>query len=211
MLFSFINDPMGTLISVLYMLPGLIIGFVLHEWGHAFAADKMGDNGPRNAGRLSLSPMAHIDWIGLSCFVLVGFGWAIPVKTNPYMYKNRKWGRIFVALAGVTMNLFLCIFFGFLYMLSLKTGVTALIMICFYGISVNATLFALNLLPIPPLDGSKVLMAFFPSRLDVWMKFERYGIIILLALSFLNILSVYISFVNGFLLSATLSLWRFLM
>ena len=211
MLSLFVNDPIGALKMVLYMLPGLIIGFTLHEWGHAFAADKMGDKGPREAGRLSLNPMAHIDWIGLSFFVLLGFGWAMPVKTNPYMYKNRKWGRIFVALAGVVMNLALCFVFGLLYVLSLKTNIGALTMICLYGISVNATLFALNLLPIPPLDGSKVLMTFFPSKLDVWMKLERYGILLLVILSVLDILEVYLSIISGFLITGALMLWQFLL
>ncbi|MGI5900296.1 MAG: site-2 protease family protein [Christensenellales bacterium] len=210
MISAFINNPIGALVSVLYMLPGVILGFTVHEWGHAYASVKMGDPGPRIAGRLSLNPMRHIDWLGLSLFVLLGFGWAKPVQTNPYLYNNRRAGRIIVSFAGVFMNLILCFVFGLLFALVRGLASSIISQICLYGVTVNASLFALNLLPIPPLDGSKILSALFPGKLDIWMKIERYGFIILLLLSFTGILSAYISFVSGFLSAGAFSLWNFL-
>jgi Zn-dependent protease len=210
MISTFINNPMGALLVVLYMLPGVVLGFTFHEWGHALAAVKMGDPGPKVAGRLSLNPMRHIDWLGLSLFVILGFGWAKPVQTTPYLYNNRKAGRIIVSFAGVFMNLILCFVFALLFVLVRRLGSGVLNQICLYGVTVNASLFALNLLPVPPLDGSKILSALFPGKLDVWMKLERYGFLILLLLSFTGILSAYISLVSGFLSAGAFSLWNFL-
>ncbi len=209
MISALINNPLGALMIVLYMLPGVVLGFTVHEWGHAYAAVRMGDPGPKIAGRLSLNPMRHIDWLGLSLFVILGFGWAKPVQTNPYLYNNRKAGRIIVSFAGVFMNLILCFVFGLLFVLVGRTGSGVLSQICLYGVTVNASLFALNLLPVPPLDGSKILSALFPGKLEIWMKLERYGFIILLILSFTGILSRYISFVSGLLSVGAFSMWTF--
>ena len=99
-------------LTMLYSIPAIFIGFTLHEFSHAYVADKLGDPTPRNHGRLTLNPMVHIDWVGFILILVAGFGWARPVQTNPRNYKNYKKGRILVAIAGPLANLVLA-FIGF--------------------------------------------------------------------------------------------------
>lgn len=95
------------LINILYSLPAVFLAFSVHEFAHAFTAYRMGDHTPRFQGRLTLDPLAHVDWIGLIMFLIFGFGWARPVQVNPSNFKNRKWGDILVSLAGPISNLIL--------------------------------------------------------------------------------------------------------
>lgn len=170
----------------------LVIAFVAHEWGHAFAAVKMGDPGPRYDGRLSLNPAKHLEPIGFLLIVLVGFGWAKPVMTNPSRYTS-KWGDLIVSSAGVIMNLILAIvsllLLKFLPLDSLPLLSTALEI----AVSLNVLLFVFNLIPIPPLDGSHILLNLLPRHMQMQWRQAMYNqssffllMIVLVANSFLG-------------------------
>ena len=165
-------------------LPGLIIALVIHEYAHAKAADVMGDFTPRMTGRLTLNPMAHIDPIGLIMLLVVRFGWAKPV-INARNFRNWRQGELLVAVAGPVANL-LVAFISLLAMAVLfKLGVFSegvrLVLSMMVLFNINFAIF--NMLPLPPLDGSKVLMVLLPGRLAYkLMSLERYSFIILIFL-----------------------------
>lgn len=175
------------LIKLLYSLPGILLGLVLHEFAHAFAADRLGDPTPRMMGRLTLNPIAHIDPVGLLMLFIARFGWAKPVMTNPSRYKIKRYGFAIVGLAGPVTNFLLAaIFLAVLYTMY-TVGWTAnlnfLVMILFNAAWVNLALGIFNLLPIPPLDGYNILkdliLVRFVRSQTLW-NIERYGTFILL-------------------------------
>lgn len=171
----------------------LMPGAMLHEYGHAWMATFLGDPTPKLQGRLSLNPLAHIDWFGTVLlpliFLMSGsgffFAYAKPVQFNPYNLKNARWGDAAVAIAGPGMNILLAIIFAVLYHLVSASGLMA----TFFAVVViaNIMLALFNLIPIPPLDGSHILKAFLPAKwypqIALW---ERYGLWVLLALIFLG-------------------------
>ena len=111
---SIIRDPLGTLKTYACLIPVILLSLTLHEWGHAFAAHKCGDDTALNLGRLTLNPFAHLDIIGFFSMLLLGFGWAKPVPVNSRNFRNYKVGEAVVSLAGVLMNLLLAIAFSLL-------------------------------------------------------------------------------------------------
>lgn len=164
-------------------LPGLIMALALHEYAHARAAVAMGDFTPRLMGRLTINPMAHIDPIGLLLLFVCRFGWAKPVIINPNNFRDRKKGEILVALAGPAMN-FLLAFLGLAVILFCNR---TLHMEMSYGLKIvlwliviyNINFGVFNLLPIPPLDGSRILAALLPPDLQYrFTGLERYSMII---------------------------------
>ncbi len=166
-------------------LPGLIIALSLHEYAHARAAVAMGDFTPRMMGRLTLNPLAHIDPIGLIMLLVARFGWAKPVMINPHNFHDRTRGEIVVALAGPAMNFlvgFLAVAFMIFYADVLKMPLTAGVRSVFVLIAIyNINFGIFNLIPIPPLDGSRVLMAFLPPELQYRLAgLERYSFLILI-------------------------------
>lgn len=194
-----LHEPMEFLKLLACMLPVMLISLTLHEWGHAFAAHKCGDDTARNLGRMTMNPLKHIDPIGFVMILLVGFGWAKPVPVNPRNYRNYKRGEAIVSLAGVTMNLLLAIVFSvafvplyrmymqsFLYSSNpypwLQNGL--LIQIIMYGVCLNLALCLFNLLPFYPLDGYHVFELIFAKRLPmkVFLFLRRYGQFILIGL-----------------------------
>ena len=194
------QDPIGFLKQLACMLPVMLLSLTLHEWGHAFAAHKCGDDTAKNLGRMTLNPLKHLDPIGFLMILLVGFGWAKPVPVNPRNYYNFKKGEAIVSLAGVTMNLILAILFSValiplfrMYVFGsyawLKNGI--LIDIIIYGISLNLILMLFNLLPIYPLDGYHIFELLFARRLpiNVFIFLRRYGQYILIgALILFNVM-----------------------
>lgn len=181
------------LMSIVAGLPGLLIALVFHEYAHARVAVAMGDFTPRLMGRLTLDPRAHIDPIGLIMLLVARFGWAKPVEYNPMNFKNRTKGEILTALAGPAAN-FLMAFLSLLLLVLLRifapgfvTGgvYTVLWMIVIFNI--NFGIF--NLIPLPPLDGSKVLFHIIPYE-QRWryMQLERYSFLILIAMMMTPIL-----------------------
>ncbi len=178
------------------MLPGIIIGLSFHEFAHAWMSDKLGDPTPRRQGRVTINPLAHIDWIGFLALLLVGFGWGKPVQIDPSYYKNRRRDEFLVAIAGVTMNLIIAIIFSIPARAMIKafsnTAISDLVyniyLIIFYIISINVVLMVFNLIPCPPLDGWGIITQIFKlDRYRWWYKVYQYGTWILLALIVLNV------------------------
>jgi len=190
------------LISV---IPALIC-ITLHELSHGFVAYKLGDNTAKYLGRLTLNPVKHIDVMGLISMVVFKFGWAKPVPVNMYNFKNPKKGMAICALAGPVSNIVIACIFLFLYGLlfiplqSSSFGITVLEMI-YTTAYLSIALAVFNFVPVPPLDGSKVLFSVISDSLyEKLMRYERYGMIILLALLAFDILSVPLGMATGFLL-----------
>ena len=166
-------------------LPGLVIALVIHEYAHAKAADVMGDFTPRMTGRLTLNPMAHIDPIGLMMLLVVRFGWAKPVMINARNFRNWRQGELLVALAGPVANLLVAFIsllaMAVLFKLGMFSEGVRLVLSMMVLFNINFAIF--NMLPLPPLDGSKVLMVLLPGRLAYkLMSLERYSFIILIFL-----------------------------
>ena len=165
----------------------LVVGITFHEFSHAFVADQLGDHRPRALGRVSLNPVAHIDPVGALVFVLAGFGWGKPVPVNVYALRPGRIGMAFVAGAGPVANVAVAIVAAIVLRVMEMGGIggiTAQIAtaIVFY----NLLLAIFNLLPIPPLDGYNVLLAFAPPRLAFTIqRYAPYGVIVLLLLVFL--------------------------
>ena len=169
---------------LLSVIPALIC-ITLHELAHGVVAFWLGDTTAKDAGRLTLNPIKHLDLMGLLMMVVFRFGWAKPVPVNMYRFKNPKRGMAVTAVAGPLMNVLIAIVFLFLYGLLAKplgagNRLVQMVLITAY-LSLSFAVF--NIIPISPLDGSKVLGAVLPARqYDTLMRYERYGMIVLLAL-----------------------------
>lgn len=182
------------ILNWLMMVPIVLISLTFHEFAHAFVSTKLGDPTPRYTGRLTLNPLAHLDPVGAILMVLTGFGWAKPVQINARYYKNSKWGMALTAAAGPLMNLALAIVSMLLYtlvfILTYKAGwipeaIFGNIGYFLYRLSaVNLMFMIFNIIPIPPLDGSRVLSLFLPTKAYFWVqKYERYSFILIIVLS----------------------------
>lgn len=171
----------GAIVSLLLTLPGVLLAMTFHEYAHAFAADKLGDDTPRRQGRLSLNPMAHLDPLGIIMLLFVHVGWGKPVQVNPRNYDRRftmEKADAIVSAAGPLMNFFLAIVLTFIYCAIIKftpstfylaTVGQVTLAIIFNGIIVNVGLGVFNLIPLPPLDGSKVIQPILPSKAKFWL------------------------------------------
>ncbi len=174
------------IMSLILRIPGLVLALSLHEFAHGYAAYKMGDNTAKYSGRLSLNPLDHMDVVGTLCLFLFRFGWAKPVPINPYNFRNRRAGIITVSLAGPAMNFLLALVCALLYAVVAKfvpytTFTTFVIRILVEAVAVNIGLMCFNLIPIPPLDCSKVLIELLPYRYrGYFYTIERYSTLILM-------------------------------
>ena len=176
------------LLEFLVTLPAVLWAITIHEFAHGIVAYKLGDPTPRITGRLTLNPLAHLDLIGFLALLLVHFGWAKPVLVNPQNFRklSRKTAEILVAFAGPLANL-LSAFVSLLILKyfpfgTLPTNISEPLYYMFgYSVLINVAFGVFNLLPIPPLDGSKILEAFLPPKLYYsYKKIEPYGFIILI-------------------------------
>jgi len=170
--------------GMLYRLVALLVAIVGHEFAHARVSDLLGDPTPRQTGRLTLNPMAHLDALGLITLWLFGFGWARPVEINPYYYRDRRRGTLLVSLAGPGMNVLLALAALLVIKaagIPLRRGFAGEAL--FWILQYNLWLSVFNLIPVPPLDGSKILMSLLPGQQSLFFaRLEPQGWIILLLL-----------------------------
>ena len=190
---------------VLYAVPALVC-ITLHELSHGYVALLLGDPTAKNAGRLTLNPIRHIDIFGFLMLVVAHVGWAKPVPVDMRYFENPKRGMAITALAGPVSNFLITLvcllLYGFFYPLMLKINASEFGMTCFdllymtAELSLGLALF--NLLPIPPLDGSKVLFSLMPDEYYMkLMRYERYGMILLIALAYFGVTGQFLSRIIG--------------
>lgn len=184
MSFDFLNSVSDFLTSLL----AILFAISIHEFGHAFVAHLNGDNTAKNAGRMTINPLNHIDPFGMIMMFLVHFGWAKPVPVNPYNYRNEKIGNITVSIAGVAFNLISAIIFAlinkYVDVVSIKTITYSLVMY-------NIGFAAFNILPIPPLDGWNIIATFLPNDLVYKIySYSRYTTILFIVLIMTNAFSI---------------------
>ncbi|MBQ3653202.1 MAG: site-2 protease family protein [Synergistaceae bacterium] len=199
-----LNDPVRLLLTI----PALLWALSFHEFCHGFAAKMVGDPTAEMRGRLSLNPFAHFDLVGTLMLLLVGFGWAKPVPINTRYFRHPRRDLVIVSLAGVAGNILTAVltvlffrFFGAKWFA--MTGRPGIIFL-FQMVNINMGLAAFNLIPIPPLDGSRVLEAFLPYKyMHYYYWLERYGMIILLVLLVTGVINVFFDPIISFL-------WNFL-
>ncbi len=190
------------LTKIILLAPPILLALTLHEYAHGYIAYRLGDPTAKASGRLTLNPISHLDPIGTIAFFLINIGWAKPVPVNGAYFKNPKRDMLWVALAGPLTNLFLAIMSAIsaklLYLAS--SGLPDLFIVQMFTIPIlamleasiwiNLVLCVFNFLPIPPLDGSRILMGLLPDQMaQTYASFERYGFIVILVLAFTGILS----------------------
>ncbi len=216
------QDPISFVLVIGIGLAALIVGFTVHEFSHAFTANIEGDETARRMGRLTFNPFKHIDLWGFLLLLVVGFGWAKPVQVNPYNLRHGRLGMSVVAFAGPCSNFALAFLLGLVFRLGLLPIVTDTRFIsgaeeilgfaAFLAIFFNLILGLFNLIPLPPLDGSKVLGGLLPRALyEPYLAFERYGWIPLVGLIGVNLFLSYafgINVLGKFLLPPALFFFR---
>ena len=174
-----------SLTDVLFVLPALLIGLTLHEGAHALVAYRLGDPTAKNLGRLTLNPLKHLDPLGAFFLAIFGFGWAKPVPINPMHFRgNRQRGILWVSLAGPGTNMVVAIVTAVIWKIIGYQG-EIINTIIQYIIHINIVLAVFNFIPVPPLDGSKILAGLLPPKYShIIFNLEKYGFVILLILVF---------------------------
>ena len=204
--------------ELILLAPPLLFALTFHEFAHGLVAYRLGDPTARNAGRLTLNPLKHLDPLGTIAFFFIKIGWAKPVPVNPGYFRNPKKDMLWVALAGPLTNLALAVLSAILtkgvwllasvlpYSAAAEAILIPLNAMLIASVWINLVLCIFNFLPIPPLDGSRILIGLLPNNLALsYMKIERFGFILILILAFSGLLSKaivpIISFANSLLLS----------
>jgi len=210
---------MNSFITQLIILaPPLLFALTFHEFAHGYVAYRLGDPTAKNAGRLTLNPLKHLDPIGTIAFFFIKFGWAKPVPVNPAYFRNPRKDMLWVALAGPMTNLALALISAIItktlwflasslpYSAIAEAILVPLNAMLIASVWINLVLCIFNFLPIPPLDGSRILTGLLPQDLAIsYMKIERYGFIIILVLAFSGVLSKVILPIIGYANSLLLS------
>ena len=178
---QYIANP-GALFALLVGVPGVLLAITFHEFAHGYAAYKLGDNTAKNEGRLSLNPLDHLDPIGTLMLLFAGFGWGKPVHVNPTNYTRKismEKGEAIVSVAGPLTNIVLAFLLALVYGALVKFASVAFLtstvgsiikLMIMYAISINVGLGVFNLIPLPPLDGSKIIMPFLPYNAKQWFR-----------------------------------------
>lgn len=217
---------MNDVVYYILLIPIGLLSISFHEYMHGKVSHMLGDPTPALMGRLTLNPLAHLEPMGILALIIFKVGWAKPVPVNPGYYKNPRKGLMYVSLAGPASNFLLAIFFaGLLRFFALVNNLTTMelvyytiiterssnflyliTLLLFLGINLNLALAIFNLLPLPPLDGSKILMGILPPRFSRYFyKLEGpVGILIILALFYFDIIGKIISPIAGFFLNILL-------
>lgn len=201
----------SSITSMVATLLAVLMAITFHETAHGFVAYKLGDPTAKNQGRLTLNPLAHLDPIGALLMLVAGFGWAKPVPVNPfYFHGDRNKGMMLVSIAGPAINLVLSFAAYFIYVAGHGFMTIPFVnTFLYYCITLNIYLAIFNLIPIPPLDGSKILAGFLPkaTAYKYLNTVEKYGFIILLLLILFNITDLFLVPIAN----AVLSLFSFLL
>ena len=178
---------MNQLIDYLTIAPPILLALTFHEYAHAYIANRLGDPTAKLMGRLTLNPLVHLDLLGTAMLFIVHIGWAKPVPVNPINFRNPKRDLLWVSLAGPAANLLLAFLFGMgLRIIGigyLVGDMSVVLKMIWYGMYINIILAVFNLFPIPPLDGSKILMGLIPEKYEQQLEpLLKYGPTILIAL-----------------------------
>jgi len=193
-----LKDPLA---FILIAIP-LLYSIIFHELAHGWVAYRMGDSTARSLGRLSLNPLKHLDPMGTIMLFVFGFGWAKPVPVNFNRLRDRHMGMILVSSAGIIMNMIVAFGALLLSRLLAPSPSSMAAQLLYYLAQINIILAAFNLIPLPPLDGSKILMGFAPPGIQkVLFRLERYGFFIIIALLYLGVLNPVIHFFQRMILS----------
>ncbi len=176
-----------SIVKILLVVPPVLIALTVHEFAHGWVAWRLGDPTAKDRGRLTLNPIAHLDPLGTLLLIFFYFGWAKPVPVNPYNFQNPRIGMVWVAIAGPAANILLATGVGLLMQFLL--GVDAIYpggivyFFLMFTVFINLMLALFNLLPIPPLDGSKVVGGLLPQKyLHLWVGFEKIGFFVIVGL-----------------------------
>jgi len=193
-----LKDPLGFIIIAIPLLYSIIF----HELAHGWVAYRMGDPTAKSLGRLSLNPLKHLDPMGTIMLFIFGFGWAKPVPVNFNQLRDKRRGMILVSGAGIITNILLAFSALFLYRALSLPGSGIAAQLLYYFARINIILAAFNLIPLPPLDGSKILMGFAsPGVQKSLFRLERYGFFIIIALLYFGVLDPVIRFFEWMILS----------
>lgn len=197
------SSPQDWLLYKILVLPGIIIGLSFHEFAHAWTAWKLHDPTPKMQGRVTINPIAHIDWLGFAALLFCGFGWGQPVEINPNNFRKRRRDEFIVSIAGVTTNLIVALIFAVIARIILSVvGVTGIAeglgnilwQMVMGVITINLVLMIFNLIPVPPLDGFSIIGEIFNLKTtDLYWNVYNYGNLILFALIIFNITDMIIS------------------
>ncbi len=202
----------STIYWIIIAVPTILIASTVHEYAHGWAAYKLGDPTAKAAGRLTLNPLKHIDPIGAFCMLLFKFGWSKPVPINEYNFEKRELGTALTALAGPMSNVLLALFTGLVNLIFKPDLDSVFGTILMTFASINIALAVFNLIPIPPLDGHKIVRALLPKKIRYyWEKLEKFSIIlILLFILPISPLSVWTSSFLSQIMDKSLSLLGFI-
>ncbi|MDL2220148.1 site-2 protease family protein [Eubacteriales bacterium OttesenSCG-928-N14] len=210
------TDPGGYFLMVVCMIPGVIISLTFRQYVQALVSTKLGDPTPRNMGRLTLNPVSHVDPIGLVLMFTIGFGLVKPVINNPAYYKNKRMGQVLFSLSGILTNFVIALLFYPVWILLIRAGVTNMIILDMiqYCILRNISLMVFYLMPVPPLDGYRIVKAIFmtsPKAMNFFWQVERLGTLPLWIVILTNAGSTWILSLSQLVLNLIYSFWRFLM
>lgn len=228
MLINAIRGGLSFAEIIIYIISSLAVIFItmpIHEFAHGFVATRLGDPTPRWQGRLTLNPLAHIDYMGAAAILLFGIGWARPVSVNPRYFKNPKRGMAITAIAGPVANVLLAFMFMLLYGVlgtimklisnvividGLAVFITYVMFFFTYVAQISIYLAVFNLIPVPPFDGSRILFSFLPEKYYFkMMQYERYIVIGLFALLYVGVLDKPLSAITSVILDAVITIALF--
>ncbi len=206
----------GSILGVLMSVVCRLVAITGHEVAHGFVSDKLGDPTPRREGRLSFNPLAHLDITGTILMLLTGFGWAKPVAIDPRYYRDTKKGMALVAVAGPLSNLVMAflglLIYAIFFIINVKTGALGTLTsflqtFSMYFAQTNLCFMIFNLIPIPPLDGSRILGMFLSNRTYYkLLQYERYSMILIMVLSLTGAFSRIIGTGVGFVFNGIINI-----